>query len=603
MASQESSGRAAARARRATQIQGKGAPRAPDRSRAPAQPAPPAAASPPVPAQPGPKGGASGCGARAASIARREALADRGKVAIARPEPQRGDVVRARAKRAAGQEPATPPPAAASSPTRSPTKPVVKPTPGAPAPGQSAGRLLAQARRHAIASAGKRGTEVHRTGPVAAQVARQVNPGISGRDMSRVVREERSRNGRSGAGKSPPTGRRRPQRATSDATSGTQVGPGGRETGAEAGLCRDITGTRYLSGEVFDRFCQDGPPAAPRKVADLRTLSGGAVTGTSIAGTASVTGAEAGRCRAVTGDEYLGGDHFAAVCDTAPAPPPRVTGLTETDGGQTVSGTRVQGGARVTGTEAGAKRSLTGTPYVGAAVACAAPTPAPIPVPAPAPIVGPVGGPVGARPGVTGTRGEGARISGTFSRGAGKVTGTEDHSGEIDRARPVGPRPAMAMAFRRPSERAPMQVPVQAPVPVPPNIVFDTPPPPRAPSAATGALPVTEDSQPAPAIPDAMPDPAPGQDGTARARITGEGLDRGQRITGDDWDRGDRVTGTEGHSASARNPTWRGSAMPTPPAHQATPRSTPRASEFLVTGSSGNTTQGARVTVSGGARG
>ena len=92
------------------------------------------------------------------------------------------------------------------------------------------------------------------------------------------------------------------------------------------------------------------------------------------------------------------------------------------------------------------------------------------------------------------------------------------------------------------------------------------------------------------------------EDGRPTSRVTGEGISAGLKITGDDWDRGDRVTGTEGVSARRRNPTRTGpmSAMvgQQPKRNEEVPEPVSR-----VTGSSGNTSAGSLITVSGGARG
>jgi hypothetical protein len=100
-------------------------------------------------------------------------------------------------------------------------------------------------------------------------------------------------------------------------------------------------------------------------------------------------------------------------------------------------------------------------------------------------------------------------------------------------------------------------------------------------------------------------EPAPVADSDevrAISRVTGEGISAGLKITGDDWDRGDRVTGTEGASARRRNPTRTGpmSAMlaQQPKRNDDVPEPVSR-----VTGSSGNTSAGSLITVSGGARG
>jgi len=92
------------------------------------------------------------------------------------------------------------------------------------------------------------------------------------------------------------------------------------------------------------------------------------------------------------------------------------------------------------------------------------------------------------------------------------------------------------------------------------------------------------------------------EDARPTSRVTGEGISAGLKITGDDWDRGDRVTGTEGVSARRRNPTRPG-GMAAMPAFQAKRNEERPEPVSRVTGSSGNTTAGSLITVSGGARG
>jgi len=85
--------------------------------------------------------------------------------------------------------------------------------------------------------------------------------------------------------------------------------------------------------------------------------------------------------------------------------------------------------------------------------------------------------------------------------------------------------------------------------------------------------------------------------------VTGEGATTGHKITGDDWDRNPSVTGTEGPSSTRRNTTRRSDES-----RHATRVSVPEMSTrerpvSKVTGSSGNTSDGALITYSGGARG
>jgi len=89
------------------------------------------------------------------------------------------------------------------------------------------------------------------------------------------------------------------------------------------------------------------------------------------------------------------------------------------------------------------------------------------------------------------------------------------------------------------------------------------------------------------------------------SKLTGEGSEAGVAISGSAWKTSSRVTGTEGTSSTARNPSQRGDArdimgMSAKHAHQVERAEPPKS---RVTGSSGNTSKGAAVTLSGGARG
>ncbi len=95
-----------------------------------------------------------------------------------------------------------------------------------------------------------------------------------------------------------------------------------------------------------------------------------------------------------------------------------------------------------------------------------------------------------------------------------------------------------------------------------------------------------------PEVEAAPPEPA--------SRVTGEGSST--KVTGDDWDRGEHVTGTEGVSARRRNPSRSGSMGAMPPFERKRNEQS-EWPESRVTGSSGNTSKGSLITVSGGARG
>ena len=92
------------------------------------------------------------------------------------------------------------------------------------------------------------------------------------------------------------------------------------------------------------------------------------------------------------------------------------------------------------------------------------------------------------------------------------------------------------------------------------------------------------------------------EDARPTSRVTGEGISAGLNITGDDWDRGKHVTGTEGASARRRNPSRVG-PMSAMPGFQNKRNETLPEPTNKITGSSGSTSAGSLITVSGGARG
>jgi hypothetical protein len=226
--------------------------------------------------------------------------------------------------------------------------------------------------------------------------------------------------------------------------------------------------------------------------------------------------------------------------------------------GTVMSGIQPGIGGKLTGAGRGACEDITGTPYVGADPlpdACGAATSGEGDFPQPLDsqpwerfsVLSPARAAHSARQrgnGVTGSSTEigGGRITGPFAMAGDKITGTETF--RFDQA----PR----SLARGPVEPAPAEQ-----------------------AGSDAQRPVS--------------------------RVTGEGNTSGLRITGDDWDRNERVTGTEGRSARNRNPSRLGPRQPmavTLKRNEAIPEPVSR-----VTGSSGNTTAGSLITVSGGARG
>ncbi|MBL1431840.1 MAG: hypothetical protein COC09_09645 [Gammaproteobacteria bacterium] len=476
----------------------------------------------------------------------------------------------------------------------------------------SKGRMNSRLRRRALATHGKKGVDIFNTGVSSAQMARQQDPDISSRDLARSIRSQRSTNGGSkSVTKATPVRAIRP-RLTSEEVTGTQVAHSANTTGDETGLCRSVTGTHYLSDDVFADYCQKGDNkfSVPPKVVTSALARGGNITTASSVGRSdSVTGNEQGSCKNVTGTEYLGTEQFEQFCGAKPAAGPAKISFSQTSRGKIVSGSKPARSEYVTGDEAGTCKAVTGTPYAGVeqyqnyctdnqaemalarneirrgnagrditgiqpglsnltgadkgickpltgtayvgakeqqAVCGAAPAQLGEPD-FPKPLTGAPWGDFSVAPpshvsqavatdsGVTGVSSTKNRISGTFSLGEGKLTGTDD--------------------------------------------------------ARFGDLSNTGNAN------------APTVIAKSGRGVTGEGLDLAMNITGDDWDRGDRVTGTEGSSAIKRNPTIRGpvNAMP---GTRAKRNDDVKVSDISVTGGSGgNSDHGAQITLSGGARG
>lgn len=488
------------------------------------------------------------------------------------------------------------------------------------------------------------------------------------------------RNGRPQSGEAP-SKVETSETAQGQEVTGTRVGRSRRTTGDEAGACRTVTGTEYMGAELFQEFCgftpdpapgrqaglsttprgesvtgvqvgrsprvtgdetgaaraltgtpytNPGSEGAPPKVGATRTLSGGAVTGSLIGRSVRMTGNEPGSCQRVTGDEYLGQEHFQDHCKDAPEPQGGAkVGVDTTWRGQQVTGTLVGRSRRVTGDEPGSCEIVTGTSYLGPEQYRRHCGPEAVQAGAervPASRGTPGHGLTGLQPGIRGV------MTGDAKGACQQVTGSpylgEDQffaaCGQGAAAGPGAadfPQPLTGGAWGAFSVQSPARAAQSA----------------RARRAVTGTHygeeegrvtgpfnmgggrvtgtedfrlrrpgdtdPVTAAVDPAPAISEPDESATPGSE-DPRPRITGEGMDGGPRITGDDWGRNERVTGTEGTSAIGRNPTRRGSTIgPFAGARAFRESQERKAPELRVTGSSGGSERGALVTVSGGARG
>jgi hypothetical protein len=488
------------------------------------------------------------------------------------------------------------------------------------------GRMLSRARRTAMSGRGKAGLEAHSKGNSSASLARQANPEISGRDLARVVRESRSKSGSRGSASGAPARTRRPRNAAeAKAISGTKVGHTEKLTGDEAGLCNTgVTGTNYMSSEVFDNFCQGEAPKAATKVETTETASGSVVTsGGKVGGSSVMTGAEAGSCRAVTGVEYLGREDFAA-CDTKPVAPAAKVSVSQTQRGQIVSGPKSSRSDNVTGNRKGTCKAISGTPYAGQEVFesfCAPEEQRKNRMRTVMPQRAP-----GAGKDISGIQPAlGGGMTGDDSGACQAISGTP-YIAESDLKNVCGVAPAkqgeadFPQALNNSTDVAGefSVLPTVADAPVAP--VAAVAPAVRS-SAVTGAgyedegpitgafsmgqgkVTGTEQNRFGGRSSNVVTVEPKSEVETATAsRVTGEGIETGLSITGDDWDRGDRVTGTEGRSAVQRNPSRRGamSAMPDVAAKRE-PQVVRESAN--VTGGSGGSQGSSAITVSGGARG
>ena len=243
-------------------------------------------------------------------------------------------------------------------------------------------RLASLARREAMSKRGKAG--ISKGGMSEAQTARAGNPGLSARDLSKKVREQRSKIGGAGKKSSGPCGKQRPAKANANTgaaqdapwkvgasetvegqtVTGTMVGRSESVTGDEPSTCRGITGTEYLGADIFRNFCNaDASASTARKVNVTTTSHGNPVSGNRLGRGENVTGNEQGTCKNVTGDEYTSAEQQQGYCGELAKKSPRKVSMAETMKGKAVTGDNVGRSESVTGDEPGMSRALTGTQY------------------------------------------------------------------------------------------------------------------------------------------------------------------------------------------------------------------------------------------------
>ncbi len=390
---------------------------------------------------------------------------------------------------------------------------------------------------------------------------------------------------------------------------GTEVGRSAKVTGDEPGACRNITGTQYFNARDFGPLCTVG---GPRKVGAAQTLAGQTVTGTEVGRSPKVTGDEPGGCKPVTGIDYTVADPEVCAVSTPVQSIAKVQ-VDQTWRGQPITGSHVGRSSKVTGDEYGGCAPISGTPYIGRsqyANFCATPEVEAQLAHLPSKATIPAAVVTGDRPGAGGSR-----MTGDERGACEPVTGTPyvgaDNLPAQCATTPVSGRfvPRARTWEEPPRPPAPMDFSIKSPA----REAWE-----RRYAEVTGTAytseritgPVNKAAGLVTGTPEfrhigALGQQAAEQERIAAAwRVTGEGRQDGPRITGDAWHPRSRVTGTEGASALARNPSLRGH----PRGEGVNAREWreiehPPVPESRITGSSGNTSKGAIVTYSGGARG
>lgn len=397
-----------------------------------------------------------------------------------------------------------------------------------------------------------------------------------------------------------------------EAVTGNNVGRSEKMTGDESGMSRSLTGTQYTKPEEIGN--------APAKVGTSATLRGGSVTGSMIGRRERMTGDEAGSCRNVTGDDYVGQEQYNGFCTAkTEAPTDLKVGISMTGKGLSVTGTMTGRTNHVTGNEPGSCNAVTGTPYGGVEQSknfCQAEDVAMASARNRELRSTPAMSLTGLQPGVGGVmtgadKGACEQVSGTPYVGADQfadacpatpaTTASPDFPQAID-GQSVGQQfsistPSGGAAAATGSTGITGKQKEQSHITGPFGM-------------ATGKVTGTEDARFGKgnvSATDMRPEPVAQVDGRDKTRISGEGQDTGLNITGDDWGRGKNVTGTEGMSSTKRNPTIRASnsmaAMKEMAAIAQKRNEEIAIPNSKVTGGSGNTDKGSLITYSGGARG
>ncbi len=500
------------------------------------------------------------------------------------------------------------------------------------------GRNVSRARRKAL-SKGKAGESSFKSqAGQSSTIAKMVNPQASVRDVARVVRAERCSKGKTGCTATSNSSSKRSRRKRQDGTpekvsfsetlsggtvSGVQVGQGPL-TGAEKGACKTVSGTEYLGAEEFSSHCSKVPEPAKPKVTFTRTTKGRTISGSTVGQTQSVTGDRSGLCSSITGTEYLPADQSDLFCGAeqttaktmvssvmkpvmsakASSSPAKVV-ESMTMAGNRTTGTQVGRGQAVTGDERGYCQAVTGTGYQGKEeVSEVCGTASPVSPPKKVLVSETASGQF-----VTGDRSGGVSgITGAEAGSCQAVSGT-GYLGAEAIAESCSTEAQASIAKRSRQSMAEANKPVTG---VKPGVVGLT-------GAQKGACELVSgtryqsksevsqlcETSGGASIGDSDYPVMVGQATAATLATTpfAEDVSSVSLITGDGWEKGGKVTGTDGAWAAKRNPSIRGVPGQAPMgAAGFRPKSMPEVPQSPITGSSGNTGEGSKVTLSGGAR-
>jgi len=146
-----------------------------------------------------------------------------------------------------------------------------------------------------------------------------------------------------------------------------------REISQRVRELRSKTGATSKKGNSKCRPCGPNKNGSKMNIADAswkvgesETNSGQTVTGTQANRSLKTTGNEASTCRSVTGTQYLGTEVLNQFCQNQPEyKQPVRSSVTSTSSGNKVTGNEVGRSEKVTGDEPGTCKNVTGDEYIG----------------------------------------------------------------------------------------------------------------------------------------------------------------------------------------------------------------------------------------------